>query len=121
MRDRFSGSLITVAIAAALLGGVTMSVRNTSAQAPSLKTPWGEPDLQGIWTVEYDTPFQRNPKYGSREFFTDAEREEFDRIRSDLHGRDNRAARGSERDVQGAYNNVWGALKRTGPRTSAVI
>ena len=121
MLDRFSGSLITVAIAAAVLGGMTMFVRNTSAQAPSLKTPWGEPDLQGIWTVEYDTPFQRNPKYGSREFFTDAEREEFDRIRSDLHGRDNRAARGSERDVQGAYNNVWGALKRTGPRTSAVI
>src|SRR5579862_9344817 len=121
MLDRFSGSLITVAIAAAVLGGMTMFVRNTSAQAPSLKTPWGEPDLQGIWTVEYDTPFQRNAKYGTREFFTEAERTEFDRIRMDLHGRDNRGARGTELDVQGAYNNVFGALKRTGPRTSAII
>jgi hypothetical protein len=121
MLDRFSGLLITVAVAAAALGAVSMSVRSTSAQAPSLKTPWGEPDLQGIWTVEYDTPFQRNAKYGSREFFTEAERAEFDRIRLNLHGRDNRGARGSELDVQGAYNNVWGALKRTGPRTSAII
>src|SRR5580704_3330321 len=100
MLDRFSGSLITVAVAAAALGAISLSVKSTSAQAPSLKialkTPWGEPDLQGIWTVEYDTPFQRNPKYGTREFFTDAERAEFDRIRSDMHGRDNRGARGSE-------------------------
>src|SRR5690349_9848268 len=122
MFDRFSGSLITVAVAAAALGAISMSVKSTSAQAPSaqassLKTPWGEPDLQGIWTVEYDTPFQRNAKYGSRQFFTEAERAEFDRIRMNLHGRDNRGARGSELDVQGAYNNVWGALKRTGPRT----
>jgi len=121
MLDRFSGSLITVAVAAAALGAISMSVSRTSAQAPSLKTPWGEPDLQGIWTVEYDTPFQRNAKYGSREFFTEAERAEFDRIRANLHGRDNRGARGSELDVQGAYNNAFGALKRTGPRTSAVI
>jgi len=126
MLDRFSGSLITVAVAAAALGAISMSVRSTSAQAPStqassLKTPWGEPDLQGIWTVEYDTPFQRNPKYGTREFFTEAERAEFDRIRANMHGRDNRGARGSELDVQGAYNNVWGALKRTGPRTSAIV
>jgi hypothetical protein len=125
MRDRFSGSLITVAIAAAALGVVSLSIGRTSAQAPgpktTLKTAWGEPDLQGIWTVEYDTPFQRNAKYGTREFFTEAERAEFDRIRLNLHGRDNRGERGSELDVQGAYNNVFGALKRTGPRTSAVI
>jgi hypothetical protein len=125
MRDRLSGSMITVAIAAAALGAISLSISRTSAQAPTLKTTlktaWGEPDLQGIWTVEYDTPFQRNPKYGTREFFTEAEQAEFDRIRVNLHGRDNRGARGSELDVQGAYNNVWGALKRTGPRTSAII
>jgi hypothetical protein len=120
MINRFSASVIAMGVAAACIGAAVVSTR-TSAQAPSLKTPWGEPDLQGIWTVEYDAPFQRNPKYGNREFFTEQERAEFDRIRSELHGRDNRGARGSELDVQGAYNNAFGGLKRTGPRTSAII
>jgi len=122
MRERLSGPVIVVAVAAfAACTVVSLPITRTSAQAPTLKTPWGEPDLQGIWTVETDTPFQRSPKYANQEFFTEEQRAEFDRIRSTLHGRDNRGERGSERDVSGAYNNVFGALKRTGKRTSAVV
>jgi hypothetical protein len=124
MLDRFSVSALTVAIAAAAVGAViSVSVTRTSAQAPApaLKTPWGEPDLQGIWTDENDTPFQRSPKYANQEFFTEAQRAEFDKVRATLRGRDNRGDRGSERDVSGAYNNVFGALKRTGKRTSLVV
>ena len=129
MGDRFSGSMITLAVAAAVVSaGISASTTLTSAQAPAasgtapaLKTPWGEPDLQGIWTVETDTPFQRSPKYANQEFFTEAQRAEFDRIRSALRGRDNRGERGSERDVSGAYNAVWGAMKRTGTRTSLIV
>jgi hypothetical protein len=124
MLDRFSGSATMVGIAVAALGAVALGSANllsAQAQAPSLKTPWGEPDLQGIWTVEYDTPFQRSPKYANREFFTDAERAEFDRVRAQLRGRDNRGDRGSEADVAGAYNAVWGGMKHTGKRTSAII
>jgi hypothetical protein len=122
MRDRLSGSMIAIAIAAVAIGAViSVPATRTSAQAPDLKTPWGEPDLQGIWTVETDTPFQRSPKYANQEFFTEAQREEFDKLRSTLRGRDNRGDRGSERDVSGAYNNVFGALKRTGKRTSLIV
>jgi hypothetical protein len=126
MRGRFSDSIILVAITAAAVGAVVSPpLTRTQAQSPAapagLRTPWGEPDLQGIWTVETDTPFQRSPKYANQEFFTEEQRGEFDRIRSTLHGRDNRGERGSERDVSGAYNNVFGALKRTGTRTSAVV
>jgi hypothetical protein len=134
MLDRFSGSMITVVIAAAAVSAViAVSIKRTSAQAPAasagaasvsapaLKTPWGEPDLQGIWTDETDTPFQRSPKYANQEFFTEAQRAEFDKVRATLRGRDNRGDRGSERDVSGAYNNVFGALKRTGTRTSMIV
>ncbi len=130
MRYRLSGSMISVAVVAAAGSAViAVSITRTSAQAPAsaaapastLKTPWGEPDLQGIWTVETDTPFQRSPKYASREFFTEAERAEFDRVRAVLRGRDDRAPRGSETDVAGAYNAVWGGRKRTGARTSLVV
>ena len=86
-----SASMIIAAVAAAAVAGV--AITRTSAQAPaSLKTPWGEPDLQGIWTDENDTPFQRSPKYANQELFTEAQRAEFDRIRSDMRGRDTRGA-----------------------------
>src|SRR6266852_5388989 len=107
MRDRFLSSTTRVAIAVATVGAVTaVSVIPASAQAPApstpaLKTPWGEPDLQGI--------------------FTDAQRTELDIQRSALRGRDARAERGSEIDVAGAYNAVWGGRKRTGARTSMIV
>jgi len=39
------------------------------------KTPWGEPDLQGIWPLNHliATPFQRNEKYGDRAFMSEDE------------------------------------------------
>jgi hypothetical protein len=123
MRDRFLSSVATVAITAAAIGAIVAVLgTQTSAQGPAaLKTAWGEPDLQGIWTVEYDTPFQRSPRFANQEFFTEEQRAEFDRVRSQNRGRDERGARGSELDVAGAYNDEFGAMKRTGKRTSAVI
>src|SRR5437016_3248884 len=79
---------------------------NAPAAAPVLKTPWGEADLQGIWTVEYDTPLQRSPRFADQESFTEAQRAEFDRVRSQERGRDVRGERGSELDVAGAYNDA---------------
>jgi hypothetical protein len=122
VRDRSFSSAIAIGIAAVAIGvGISLSTTQTPAQAPALKTPWGEPDLQGIWTDETDTPFQRSPKYANQEFFTDAQREEFDIERSGLRGRDARSPRGSEADVAGAYNAVWGGRKRTGRRTSMIV
>lgn len=39
------------------------------------KTPWGEPDLQGIWPLNdlIATPFQRPVKYGDRRYMTEDE------------------------------------------------
>src|SRR6266702_3680932 len=129
MRDRFTGSMITVAIAAAAVSAVISgSITRTSAQAPAasvtapaLNPPWGDPDLQGIWTGESDTPMQRSPRFATQEFFTDAQRAELDRARSALIGRDRRAERGTEADVAGAYNDVFTPKKRTGARTSRIV
>src|SRR5258705_9080315 len=109
MLDRFSGSTITVAIVAAAVGAaMSASITRTSAQAPAasatapaLKTPWGEPDLQGIWTDETDTPLQRSPKFANQESYTEAQRAELDQQRSALLRRDKRVERGTELDVAG--------------------
>jgi hypothetical protein len=122
MGDRFSGSILTAAISAAAIAVVSVSVTPASAQAPSasgaaLKTPWGEPDLQGIWTEEFDTPLQRPAKYGNQEFFTDAERADLDKARTAVL---NRFA--TERQINGAYNAAtFFTTKHTGARTSKIV
>jgi hypothetical protein len=124
MRKRFSGSMITVAATAALLV-ISVSITRTQAQAPAasgtaptsrLTTPWGEPDLQGIWTDEFDTPLQRPAKYADQEFFTEAQRAELDKERTEVL---NRRAVGTPND---AYNfAVFLTTKRTGARTSKIV
>jgi hypothetical protein len=130
---QFLGSMITLAIALAAVSAIiSLSVTATSAQAPvsldtaatpppALKTPWGEPDLQGIWTDETDTPLQRSPKYANQEFFTPTQRAELDASRAALLVEDRRLERGSERDVAGAYNAVFLSVKRIGLRTSKIV
>ena len=119
MRDRFSLLMTTLVTATVVVGA--MSMTRLSAQAPVLKTSWGEPDLQGIWTVETDTPLQRSPKFGNQDVLTEAQRAELDRERSALLRRDRRVERGTELDVAGAYNAVFTSQKRTGLRTSLIV
>jgi hypothetical protein len=65
MGDRLSGLTITGAVAAAAISTVVATpITQTFAQTPAasgavLKTSWGGPDLQGIWTDEFDTALQR--------------------------------------------------------------
>jgi len=123
MGDHFAGSIVTLAIAVAAAGAViSASVSGTSAQAPAassstLKTPWGEPDLQGIWTDEFDTPLQRSPRYAGQEFFTEQQRADFDKERGAILTRF-----ATEREINGAYNAAtFFSTKRTGARTSKIV
>jgi hypothetical protein len=120
---RCSSSIVTFAVAAAAAGAlIAVAVTQTSAQAPAtsgaaLKTPWGEPDLQGIWTDEFDTPLQRSAKYANQEFFTEQQRAELDKERAAILTRF-----ATEREINGAYNAAtFFSTKRTGARTSKIV
>jgi hypothetical protein len=115
MRDHFAGLTVAIPVIA-----VAVAFPLAGAWAQTLKTPWGEPDLQGIWTDESDTPLQRSPKFANQEFFTDAQRADLDNERSALLRRDRRVERGTELDVAGAYNALFMTQKRTGARTSMI-
>jgi hypothetical protein len=62
MRDRFLNSVAACAITAVAVGavvailGTQASPQGPTASVTTLKTPWSEPDLQGIWTAEFDLP-----------------------------------------------------------------
>ena len=66
-----AASLLAVGIGIALAGGIG------GAQAPAAgdesftppRTPWGDPDLQGIWSTGYiETPVERPDEFGGREY-----------------------------------------------------
>ena len=44
------------------------------------RTPWGTPDLRGVWINSTLTPLERPIELGNREFYTKAEVEELQRI-----------------------------------------
>lgn len=116
-----------------LLGGVAaiavVSLVSVAGQAPAtaqtgsaIKTSWGEPDLQGLWTDEVATPLQRPPQFAGKEFLTEAEVTELDKVREKLSSfGDKRGTPGSEVDVAGAYNSVFTSRKHTGRRTSMIV
>ena len=107
------GLTVAIVVASLLLG--------SGQSATSTATPWGDPDLQGIWTDAYDTPLQRPARFAAREFLTEEEIAALDKERSAILRRDHREPQGSERDVSGAYNAVFESVKPTGRRTSLVI
>ena len=61
------------------LAGIIVGLALTAAaQKPGFtppKTPWGEPDLQGMWPLNHliSTPFQRPERFGDRRLMTDEE------------------------------------------------
>src|SRR5262245_40897141 len=87
------------------------------------KTPWGEPDLQGLWTNKTITPIERPRDLGTKEFYTEQEIVERERRAVALA---NDEARGTDAktDVNGAYNDFWwdrGTKDISTRRTSLVI
>src|SRR5207248_5381690 len=105
-----------------VLIAIACAATASSAQNPSSpKTPWGEPDLQGIWTDSTDTPLQRPAKFANQEYFTPEQRAELDKQRAAMIDRDRHSERGTERDVSGAYNSVFLSIKPVGTRTSLIV
>ena len=84
MRDRW----LVLATLSFVVAATAVTVSGQGAGAPATsqtstwdppRTPWGDPDLQGIWTNENTrTPRQRPARYGDREFFTDEEMAELE-------------------------------------------
>jgi len=84
------------------------------------RTPWGHPDLQGIWTNATLTPLQRPPELAGKEFFTPEEAASFTRQRVAQTNADRPLAAG---DV-GSYNDAFferGTSIVATRRTSLVI
>ena len=92
----------------AILSVVVLFPVLAAAQAPE-RTPWGDPDLQGVWTNRTTTPLERPGELGERAVLSNEERAALD-AEADA-ARDRPPPPGST----GGYNDFW--LDR-GVRTS---
>jgi len=95
-----------------------------AAKPSSFRTPWGDPDLQGVWNDATSTPLQRPTGVASKDILSDAEAEEFqDQLATNLSR--NRRDGGSEVDVNRAYNEHWMDARRlkvtADHRTSLIV
>ena len=79
------------------------------------KTPWGDPDLQGLWSNATTTPLERPSQLAGKEVLTDAERAEFDARRAAAV--DGRPRAGDT----GAYNSFWLDPGTASKQTSLVV
>ena len=85
---RGAAMLAVVVLASAV---VSSQGQSSSGSYSPPRTPWGDPDLQGIWpgTDSVGVPFERPERFGTRLFLTDAE----------LKEREQQAAKQEELDV----------------------
>jgi hypothetical protein len=84
--------------ALSLLSATTLAQNGNTA-----RKPWGDPDLEGIWTNATLTTFQRSPELGTKEFFTPEEAVAFEKQRIQQTNAD-RPLRPGE---VGAYNDAF--------------
>ena len=71
------------------------------------RTSWGQPDLQGVWSLHTITPLERPERFADRVFLTDEEVATLENAQQTTEGRDERVGVGTDQDVEGAYNEFW--------------
>lgn len=105
MRDRYLNVIGALVVVIAVVSLVTVSVAGQAATAAAKttaatktwtapRTPWGDPDIQGVWSNHTLAPFERPIELGEREFVTD---EEFAELEA-------RAVRGAATTLPGSDN-----------------
>src|SRR5262249_14870251 len=123
-------SLTSNALLAAIIALLSLSAASAQGRAGSTKTwtsprtPWGDPDLTGIWNNATSTPLQRPTQVEGKPALTDEEAAEFAAELAHGLNRDRRDG-GSLADVNRAYNEHWMDAKRlqitADKRTSLII
>ena len=77
-RGRAAGLLALVFAVGLLATAPAAGQAQDDYDAP--RTPWGDPNLQGLWDTRTYTPLERPPEFGDREFMTAEEAAERERL-----------------------------------------
>jgi hypothetical protein len=128
-RKRWLAALSVVLFASFSTAAFAQQGAEQKAKAPARakawtppRTPWGEPDLQGVYSNRTITPFERPEEFAGKATLTDEETAELERRVVDRSA-DKRDGKGTEADVSRAYNEFWWdrGTKVTTNRSSLLI
>jgi hypothetical protein len=111
MKSRFyrcadQAALVLPAVLFAAVTAMGQSGKIAPKKWTSPHTPYGQPDLQGIWSNATITPFERPTELAGKAYFTEAEAAEYEKKVVQEGNRDRRG-RDVETDLKGAYNEAW--------------
>jgi hypothetical protein len=108
-------------LAAGIVGGSLAATANaqtaTSSSWKAPRTPWGDPDLEGMWTNATATPLERPKELEGKRVLTDEELVERDRKVAQENSTDNTPRAGDP----GSHNEFWRERGKLGKRTSLLV
>jgi hypothetical protein len=111
--------LVTLASSAEFAAGQAPARAATPAQASgkgaALRTPWGDPDLQGTWTNTTTTPLERPAALAGKPTLTAQERAALDKASAGALDAPDQPG------DTGAYNAFWMEAGKASFRTSLIV
>ena len=118
------GLVLGFTVLAVITAGTAQQVAAQSAASeqrpPVPRTPWGDPDLQGLWSYGTSTPLQRPLKYAGREWLTEEEVAAENLEWSTFATSERRSELTAQFDLSLNFNQVWWDLGASTGRTSLV-
>ena len=119
---------MTYRITLLLLTGAFLTVASAADKGgfKAPRTPWGDPDIQGIWDFRTITPLERPKQLADKGVLSAEEAEEFQAETLAVRNKDRRTKDGlsSQADVANAYNQFWwdyGSELTEDKRTSLIV
>ena len=129
---RVQGVFCVARVAVVLVGGLLLGALVTPVRAQSTttaspdatqsapRTPWGEPDLQGLWNHGTITPLERPLEFAGRERLTAEEMAALNLASETRATSERRGSLTREEDVALAYNQFWWDRGVSSGRTSLI-
>ena len=102
--------VLAFAVLAVVVGGLQTAAAQsvaTDERSAAARTPWGDPDLQGLWNHGTITPLERPAEYAGRARLTDEEIAAANRASETRATSERRSELTREQDVALAYNQFW--------------
>jgi hypothetical protein len=109
--------MLAAGIARGTLAATANAQTATSSSWSAPRTPWGDPDLEGMWTNATATPLERPKELEGKQVLTDEELVERDRQVAQEISTDNTPPAGNP----GSHNEFWRERGKLGKRTSLLV
>ncbi len=105
--SRRRNSALAVAAGLVALTATVAGQRGAAESRSTFRTPWGDPDLQGVWSIATITPFERPTALSGKAQLTEQEALELEKTNLETNNQDRRDGAGTDADVARAYNDFW--------------